>query len=59
MRIRADLDRLRLDAMQFLSWWRDELSACIPDDLRRRVEQRSRRVTIRPARDCVEIDVVI
>lgn len=58
MRIRADLDRLRLDAMQFLSWWRDELSACIPDDLRRRVEQRSRRVTIRPARDCVEIDVV-
>lgn len=58
MRMKADLNRLKLEATQFLSWWKDELSACIPIDLRRRLEQQSRRVTIRPARDCVEIDVV-
>jgi hypothetical protein len=58
MKMRAELEKLKLEALQFLSWWKDELSACIPDDLRRRLEQRSRRITIRPARDHVEVDVV-
>jgi hypothetical protein len=54
----VDIDKLRTQALDFLSWWKGELLSCIPFSLRQKLEERSRGVTIRPRRDSVEIDVV-
>ena len=59
MRLQADIEKLKAGAFEFLSWWKEELTACIPAELRQRLEHRARRVTIRPARDHVELDIVM
>ena len=58
MNLSRELERLEAGARDFLSWWRDELVAALPDALRHRFAARTTRVTIRPGRSNVEIDLV-